>query len=97
MFKGIHVSNRLVAVPGRKSFAVTAVVAATIFASGSVALAQGVPAGTQGSQSIIAHSALASSAAPLSLARAIDLALEGNADVAAAMRQVESEVYQPRS
>ncbi len=59
MFKGIHISNGLVAAPGRKNFAVTTIVAATLFAAGSIALAQGVSSGAVGSQPVVVHSASA--------------------------------------
>lgn len=89
MFKGFHVQNGPGASRNRKRFGVTAVATAIFIATTTAAVAQGLAPSTQQSPAVL-HGSAASSAAPLSLARAIEMALEGNADVAAATRQVEA-------
>lgn len=89
MFKGFHFQNGPGASLDRARLAAIAGAAAILFATSTVAVAQGMTQSIQGSVAPV-HSASAGSEASLSLARAIEIALEGNADVAAATRQVEA-------
>lgn len=89
MFKGFHFQKGSGASLDRARLAATSGAAAILFATSTVAVAQGMTQSIQGSVAPV-HSAAAGSEASLSLARAIEIALEGNADVAAATRQVEA-------
>lgn len=89
MFKGIYLQGKPQAWRGRKKIGLAASAAAILLAASSGAFAQGV------SQAPIAsgqapQAAATAASTPLSLARAIEFALEGNPEVAAAMRQLEA-------
>lgn len=87
MFKGNHVNKGLLATRGHKRF-MLAMVAPAVLLGATGAWSQTAPNRPSPSSALGAASAL--SAAPLSLTRAIELAMEGNPEVASAMRQVES-------
>ncbi len=89
MSKGIYLQSKPDAWRGRKKIGFAASAAAVLLAASSGAFAQGV------SQAPIAsgqapQAAATAASTPLSLARAIEFALEGNPEVAAAMRQLEA-------
>ena len=99
MFKGIHLQGRPDAWRGRKRIRLATGTAAILLAASSGAFSQGVlqpPVGGDATQQTV----VTAPATPLSLARAIELALEGNPEVAAAKRQweaTEGQVLQGRS
>ena len=89
MFKGIHLQGRPDAWRGRKRIRLATGTAAILLAASSGAFSQGVlqpPVGGDATQQTV----VTAPATPLSLARAIELALEGNPEVAAATRQLEA-------
>ena len=89
MFKGIHLQGRPDAWRGRKRIRLATGTAAILLAASSGAFSQGVlqpPVGGDATQQTV----VTVPATPLSLAKAIELALEGNPEVAAATRQLEA-------
>lgn len=88
MFKGICFQGKPDAWRGRKKFKLATAAAAVLLATSTSAFSQGM------SQRPVAGSdapvAVAAPVGPLSLARAIEVALEGNPEVAAATRQLEA-------
>ena len=99
MFKGIYLQGKPHAWGGLTKFRLASGAAAIllIFSGGafSQGMSQGQVVGVQATQT-----AAVSPAEPLSLAKAIELALEGNPEVAAATRQLEStegQILQGRS
>lgn len=88
MFKGNHINKGPRAARGHKKFAL-ATLAATMLLGNTGAWSQGTASNMQSPQSALGSTS-APSAAPLSLARVIELAMESNPLVAAATRQVEA-------
>ncbi|MGA0571218.1 TolC family protein [Variovorax sp. VNK109] len=99
MFKGIYLHGKPHAWRGRTKFRLAAGAAAILLTFSGGASSQGMSQGTVvGLQA--PRNAAVSPAEPLSLAKAIELALEGNPEVAAATRQLEStqgQILQGRS
>ena len=95
MFKGIYLHGKPHAWRGCTKFRLAACAAAVLVSTSDGAFSQGM------SQSpVVGVQALQTAAEPLSLAKAIELALEGNPEVAAATRQLEAtegQVLQGRS
>lgn len=88
MFKGNHAKKDPRAARGHKIFTL-ATLAAAMLLSTSGAWSQGMAPSMQSAPSAPGTTS-ALSAAPLSLTRAIELAMEGNPEIAAATRQVEA-------
>ena len=88
MLKGNHGNKGQRAARGHKKFAL-ATVAATILLGTTGAWSQVMAPSMQSPQSVLGTTSVLS-ATPLSLARAIELAMESNPEVAAATRQVEA-------
>lgn len=89
MFKGIYLQGKPYAWRGRKKIRLAASAVAILLAASSSAFSQGVSQRTIGGEETPLTAATAPTS-PLSLARAIELALEGNPEVAAATRQLEA-------
>ena len=90
MFKGIYLQGKPQAWRGRKKIGLAASAAAILLAAASgSALSQGVSQRPVGGEDALQTAATAP-ATPLSLTTAIELALEGSPEVAAAMRQLEA-------
>ena len=90
MFKGIYLQGKPQAWRGRKKISLAASAAAILLvAASSSALSQGVSQRPIGGEDALETAATAP-ATPLSLTTAIELALEGNPEVAAATRQLEA-------
>jgi cobalt-zinc-cadmium efflux system outer membrane protein len=95
MFKGIYLHGKPHAWRGRTKFTLAASAAAVLLSASGGAFSQGMPQGP-----VVGVQAPQTAAEPLSLAKAIELALEGNPEVAAATRQLEAtegQVLQGRS
>ena len=88
MFKGICFQGKPDARRGRKKIKLATAAAAILLATSTGAFSQGMTQRPVGGSD--APMAVAAPVAPLSLARAIELALEGNPEVAAATRQLEA-------
>ncbi|OGA92365.1 MAG: cobalt-zinc-cadmium resistance protein [Burkholderiales bacterium RIFCSPLOWO2_12_FULL_65_40] len=88
MFKGICFQGKPDAWRGRKKIKLATAAAAILLATSTGAFSQGMTQRPVGGSD--APMAVAAPVAPLSLARAIELALEGNPEVAAATRQLEA-------
>ena len=88
MLKGNHGNKGQRAARGHKKFAL-ATVAATILLGTTGAWSQVMAPSMQSPQSVLGTTSVLS-ATPLSLARAIELAMESNPEVAAATRQVQA-------
>ena len=89
MSKGIYLQSKPDACRGRKKIGFAASTAAVLLAASSGAFSQSVSQAPITSGQAPQAAATAAST-PLSLARAIELALEGNPEVAAATRQLEA-------
>ena len=89
MFKGIYLQGKPHAWRGRKKIRLAASAAAILLAASSSAFSQGVSQRPIGGEEAPLTAATAPTT-PLSLARAIELALAGNPEVAAATRQLEA-------
>ena len=89
MFKGIYLQGKPHAWRGRKKIRLAASAVAILLAASSSAFSQGVSQRTIGGEETPLTAATAPTS-PLSLARATELALEGNPEVAAATRQLEA-------
>ena len=89
MYKGIYLQGKPHAWRGRKKIRLAASAVAILLAASSSAFSQGVSQRTIGGEETPLTAATAPTS-PLSLARATELALEGNPEVAAATRQLEA-------
>ena len=89
MFKGIYLQGKPQAWRGRTKFRLAAGAAAILLTFSGGASSQGMSQGTVGGVQA-PQTAAVSPAEPLSLAKAIELALDGNPEVAAATRQLEA-------
>ena len=89
MFKGIYLQGKPHAWGGRTKFRLAAGAAAILLTFSGGASSQGMSQGTVGGVQA-PQTAAVSPAEPLSLAKAIELALDGNPEVAAATRQLEA-------
>ena len=89
MFKGIYLQRKPDAWRGHKKVRLAASAAAILLAASSSAFSQGVSQRPVGGEEAL-QTAVTASATPLSLTKAIELALEGNPEVAAATRQLEA-------
>lgn len=89
MFKGICFQGKPDARRGRKKIKLATAAAAILLATSTGAFSQGVSQRTIGGEETPLTAATAPTS-PLSLARATELALEGNPEVAAATRQLEA-------
>jgi len=99
MFKGTYLQEMPHAWRGGRKIKLAAGAAAIWLSASGGAFSQGLPPGTAVGERA-PQSAAAAAAEPLSLAKAIELALEGNPEVAAAKRQweaTEGQVLQGRS
>ena len=99
MFKGTYLQEMPHAWRGRRKIKLAAGAAAIWLSASGGAFSQGLPPGPAVGERA-PQSAAAAAAEPLSLAKAIELALEGNPEVAAAKRQweaTEGQVLQGRS
>ncbi|WP_182119621.1 TolC family protein [Acidovorax sp. FHTAMBA] len=99
MFKGIYLQEMPHAWRGGRKIKLAAGAAAIWLSASGGAFSQGLPPGPAVGERA-PQSAAAAAAEPLSLAKAIELALEGNPEVAAAKRQweaTEGQVLQGRS
>lgn len=99
MFKGTYLQEMPHAWRGGRKIKLTAGAAAIWLSASGGAFSQGLPPGPAVGERA-PQSAAAAAAEPLSLAKAIELALEGNPEVAAAKRQweaTEGQVLQGRS
>ena len=99
MFKGTYLQEMPHAWRGGRKIKLTAGAAAIWLSTSGGAVSQGLPPGPAVGERA-PQSAAAAAAEPLSLAKAIELALEGNPEVAAAKRQweaTEGQVLQGRS
>ena len=99
MFKGTYLQEMPHAWRGGRKIKLAAGAAAIWLSASGGAFSQGLPPGTAVGERA-PQSAAAAAAKPLSLAKAIELALEGNPEVAAAKRQweaTEGQVLQGRS
>lgn len=99
MFKGIYLQEMPHAWRGARKIKLAAGAAAIWLSASGGAFSQGLPPGPAVGERA-PQSAAAAAAEPLSLAKAIELALEGNPEVAAAKRQweaTEGQVLQGRS
>ena len=99
MFKGTYLQEMPPAWRGRRKIKLAAGAAAIWLSASGGAFSQGLPPGPAVGERA-PQSAAAAAAEPLSLAKAIELALEGNPEVAAAKRQLEAtegQVLQGRS
>ncbi len=85
MFKGIYLHGEPHAWRGRTKFRLAAGAAALLLSASGGAFSQGVSQGPA-----VGVQAPQTAAEPLSLTKAIELALEGNPEVAAATRQFEA-------
>lgn len=89
MFKGTYLQEMPHAWRGRRKIKLAAGAAAIWLSASGGAFSQGLPPGPAVGERA-PQSAAAAAAEPLSLPKAIELALEGNPEVAAAMRQLEA-------
>ena len=89
MYKGIYLQKKPHAWRGRKKIRLAASAVAILLAASSSAFSQGVSQRPIGGEETPLTAATAPTS-PLSLARAIELALAGNPEVAAATRQLEA-------
>ena len=99
MFKGTYLQEMPHAWRGRRKIKLAAGAAAIWLSASGGAFSQGLPPGHVVGERA-PQAAAAATAEPLSLAKAIELALEGNPEVAAAKRQLEAtegQVLQGRS
>ncbi|CAN7399495.1 TolC family protein [Acidovorax delafieldii] len=99
MFKGTYLQEMPPAWRGRRKIKLAAGAAAIWLSASGGAFSQGLPPGHVVGERA-PQAAAAATAEPLSLAKAIELALEGNPEVAAAKRQLEAtegQVLQGRS
>ena len=99
MFKGTYLQEMPHAWRGRRKIKLAAGAAAIWLSASGGAFSQGLPPGPAVGERA-PQAAAAATAEPLSLAKAIELALEGNPEVAAAKRQLEAtegQVLQGRS
>jgi cobalt-zinc-cadmium efflux system outer membrane protein len=99
MFKGTYLQEMPHAWRGRRKIKLAAGAAAIWLSASGGAFSQGLPPGPAVGERA-PQAAAAAAAEPLSLAKAIELALEGNPEVAAAKRQweaTEGQVLQGRS
>ena len=99
MFKGIYLHGEPHAWRGRRKIKLAAGAAAIWLSASGGAFSQGLPPGHVVGERA-PQAAAAATAEPLSLAKAIELALEGNPEVAAATRQweaTEGQVLQGRA
>ncbi|RYF32140.1 MAG: cobalt-zinc-cadmium resistance protein, partial [Comamonadaceae bacterium] len=98
MFKGIYLQEKPCVLRGGTKFSLAAGAAVLLLAVSGVAHSQGLPQGIVEARTL--QTSAVATAEPLSLAKAIELALEGNPEVAAATRQLEAtegQVLQGRS
>lgn len=99
MFKGTYLQEMPHAWRGRRKIKLAAGAAAIWLSASGGAFSQGLPPGPAVGERV-PQAAAAATAKPLSLAKAIELAMEGNPEVAAAKRQweaAEGQVLQGRS
>ena len=89
MFKGIYLQGKPHAWGGRTKFRLAAGAAAILLTFSGGASSQGMSQGTVGGVQA-PQTAAVTPAEPLSLAKAIELALDGNPEVAAATRLLEA-------
>ena len=89
MFKSIYLQSKPDAWCGRKKIRIAASAATILLAASSGAFSQGLSQRQSAGEHAL-QAAAAAPTTPLSLARAIGLALEGNPEVAAATRQLEA-------
>ncbi|CAN7654088.1 TolC family protein [Acidovorax sp. LjRoot129] len=98
MFKGIYLQEKPCVLRGGTKFSLAAGAAAILLAVTGAAHSQGLPQGIVEARTL--QTSAVATAEPLSLAKAIELALQGNPEVAAATRQLEAtegQVLQGRS
>lgn len=88
MFKGIYLQEKPCVLRGGTKFSLASGAAAILLAVSGVAHSQGLPPGIVEARTLQTSAVV--SAEPLSLSKAIELAIEGNPEVAAATRQLEA-------